>query len=111
MKFDDDDLEQLILDGIVEFAGLDPDGQMLYSFSSDIETKAPEIYHMVQKMHMQDIYTLWEMGFISMDITQVNPLARVTELAFDDEALSKLPTHMRIMLEQIKDAMRIEGGE
>lgn len=111
MNFNDDDLEQLILDGIVEFAGLDSNGDMLYSFSKDIETKAPAIYHMVQEMHMQDIYVLWEMGFIAMDVTQANPLARVTELAFDEEALSKLPTHMRIMLEQIKDAMRIEGGE
>lgn len=111
MKFNEDDLEQLILDGIVEFAGLDSDGEMLYSFSNDIETKAPEVYEMVQKMHMQDIYTLWEMGFLSMDITQENPLARVTELALDEEALETLPTHMRIMLEHIKNAMRIEGGE
>lgn len=111
MKFNDDDLEQMILDGIVEFAGLDSNGDMLYSFSKDIETKAPEIYRMVQKMHMDDIYTLWEMGFISMDVTEANPAARVTELAFDEEALSVLPTHMRLMLEQIKDAMRIEGGE
>jgi hypothetical protein len=111
MKFNEDDLEQMILDGIVEFAGLDSNGEMLYSFAKDIETRSPEVYKIVQQMHMQDIYTLWEMGFLSMDVTEANPLARVTERAFDEEALSALPTHMRIMLEQIKDAMRIEGGE
>lgn len=111
MSLNEDDLEQMILDGIVEFAGLDANGEMLYSFSSDIATKAPDVYEMVQEMHMQDIYILWEKGFLSMDITQANPLARVTELAFDEDALATLPTHMRLMLEHIKDAMRIEGGE
>lgn len=111
MKFNEEDLEQMILDGIIEFAGLDENGEMLYSFSKDIETKYPEIYRTVMEMHMQDIYYLWETGFITMDVTQPNPLARITEQAFDEEAVAALPTHMKIMLEQIKDAMRIEGGE
>jgi len=111
MKFNEEDLEQMILDGIIEFAGLDENGEMLYSFSRDIEAKYPDIYRTVMEMHMQDIYHLWEMGFISMDVTQQNPLARVTEKAFDGEAISALPIHMKIILEQIKDAMRIEGGE
>lgn len=111
MNFDDEQLERLILDGIVEFAGLDDNGEMLYSFSSDLEEKAPAIHKMVMEMHMQDIYYLWERGFLQMDVTLENPLATITPKALDDNSVSRLPKHMQIFLEQIKDAMRGRSGE
>lgn len=109
LNFDEEHLEQLILEGIVEFAGLDKNGEMLYNFTSDLETKAPGIHRIVMDLHMQDIYYLWEQGFLSMDATQANPLVKPTLKALDSDAIEGLPDHMQLLLEQIKDAMRIDG--
>jgi hypothetical protein len=106
LNFDDEKLEQLILDGIVEFAGLDQDGEMLYNFSNDLETKAPAIARMVQELHMQDIYYLWQQGFLSMDPTESSPLVNITERALDEDAVRSLPKELQVLLEQIKEAMR-----
>jgi hypothetical protein len=111
MQFDDEILEKLILDGIVEFAGLDKNGDMLYSFSEDLAERAPEIFNTVVELHMLDMYHLWESGFLAMDITESNPMIRLTAKAFDEDSLNNLPNQMQLMLEQIKDAMRIDGGE
>lgn len=111
MHFEDETLEQLILDGVVEFAGLDKNGQMLYSFSDDLSTKAPAIYKMVQKMHMDDIYYLWEKGFLSMDATVANPMVNITPLALNEGLVAELPEHLQLLLEQIMDAMRERHGE
>lgn len=109
LNFGDEHLEQLILDGIVEFAGLDKNGEMLYAFTPDLESKAPIIYKMVQETHMQDIYYLWEQGFLSMDATQANPLVLPTMKALDHAEVDKLPDYLQLLLEQIKEAMRIEN--
>lgn len=111
MNFNEEQLEQLILDGIVEFAGLDKDGEMLYSFAADLEKRAPAIHKMVKELHMQDIYYLWEHGYLSMDITKENPTATITPKALDEAAVNELPPHMQIFLEQIIDAMRETRGE
>lgn len=109
LNFEEEHLEQLILEGIVEFAGLDKNGEMLYSFTPDLETKAPGIHRMVMDLHMQDVYYLWEQGFLSMDATQKNPLVTPTPKALDPDAIENLPAHMQLLLEQIKEAMRIQN--
>lgn len=110
MNFDDEMLEKLILDGVVEFAGLDRNGEMLYSFSRDLENKYPEMFSMVMNMHMQDIYQLWELGFLNMDATQFNPTVSISPKALDEEELNKLPPQLRVLIDQIKDAMRDSPG-
>lgn len=106
MNFSEEHLEQLILDGIVEFAGLDKNGEMLYNFAPDLEQKAPEMHRLVQEMHMQDIYYLWQQGFLSMDITASAPLVTITKKALDDSELDKLPEQLRFLMEQLKEEMR-----
>jgi hypothetical protein len=108
LNFNEEHLEQLILEGIVEFAGLDKDGEMLYSFTPDLETKAPAIHRIVQDLHMQDIYYLWEQGYLQMDITKSNPLVTPTVKALDEEAVDQLPPYLKILIEQIKEEMRRE---
>lgn len=103
--FSDELLEKLILDGIVEFAGLDKNGEMLYSFSPDIETKAPGIFEVMMDFRMRDVRQLWALGFLDMDIAEVNPLVRLTSKAFNKEELAKLDKDLRISLEEIKRHM------
>lgn len=103
--FSDELLEKLILDGIVEFAGLDKNGEMLYSFSPDIETKAPGIFEVMMDFRMRDVRQLWALGFLDMDIAEINPLVRLTSKAFNKEELAKLDKDLRISLEEIKRHM------
>lgn len=111
MHFEDEMLEKLILDGLVEFSGVDKNGELLYNFADDIETRSPEMFRIIQQMHMNDIYYLWEKGFLSMDATEYNPVVNITKLAFDKEKVSELPDHLQLLLEQIMDAMRDRLGE
>lgn len=111
MDFNDDQLEQLILDGIIEFYGLDKNGEMLYGFPADLEERHPEIYGLIMSTHMQDIYELWELGFISMDVTSVAPTVRVAVKALDEEAVASLSPELRFTLEQILDLARQKEEE
>ena len=106
MNFDESMLEQLILDGIVEFAGLTPEGEMLYNFSEDLEEKAPAIFKMMMEIHTGEIHMLWEKGFLQMDVTKPNPLVNITEKALDPEEVDRLPKELQVTLRSIMDRMR-----
>lgn len=111
MNFSDEQLEKLILDGIVEFAGLDENNEMLYSFAEDLQEKMPDLYDLVMETHMRDIYELWERGFLQMDITAEQPLVRITEAALMPEAVETLEPYLRLALEQIVELSRKAEGE
>lgn len=108
--FDDNMLEKLILDGMVEFAGLDKrTGEMLYSFTDKAIQSDPDFFTNTMETQIRDIYTLWELGFLDMNIAEENPLVRITKRALDEEAVGSLPTDLRLALEQIIEMSRIEG--
>jgi hypothetical protein len=106
MDFRDELLEQLILDGIVEFAGLDKNGEMLYSFAEDIATKAPGIFEIMMDMRLRDIRQLWALGYLQMNISDSNPTVRLTKLALDNDALDRLDPDLRIALDELKQMMQ-----
>lgn len=105
MDMDDEMIERLILDGIVEFAGLDKDGEMLYSFAPNIEKLAPFIFEAIMNEHRNDVTALWQEGFLDMDVTKDNPVVKITPRALNEEALNSLPPHLRSVLEAIKHRM------
>jgi hypothetical protein len=107
--FDDSVLERLILDGMVEFAGLDrKTGEMLYSFTDKAITSLPDFFVTAMESQMKDIYTLWELGFLDMNISEENPLVKITKMALDPEFVDALPTELRLALEQIIEMTRID---
>lgn len=107
MNFDDERLEKLILDGIVEFAGLDEDGEMLYQFANDLEQKDPELFSFVINKHLSQIYELWELGFVVIDdITSPDPLVRISKLALDQEAVAGLRQELQFALKEIIEISR-----
>jgi hypothetical protein len=78
------DFDKMLLLGLIEPAALDPEtGEMLYSFSKDLEQ-------------------LWELGFISMDVTHQNPMVSLTPKAFDENEIKLLDEDMRFSLSEIK---------
>ena len=106
---DEELLERLILDGIVEVAGLDSKtGEMLYSFTKKV-LERPDLMAMITDTHVQEIYYLWEQGFLDMNMLEDNPTVRITPKALNDYEVDQLPPHLQIALRQIVEASRIDG--
>lgn len=81
--------EKMILEGVIEFSGMDEEtGEMLYNFAPHIEETHPDLFEKVVSQIQQEIYVLWEKGFLSMNITAENPLVQITPKALDQEAIA-----------------------
>jgi len=81
--------EKMILEGVIEFSGMDEEtGEMLYNFSPNIEETHPHLFEKVVSQIQQEIYILWEKGFLSMNITAENPLVQITNKALDEKAIA-----------------------
>ena len=100
-------LEELILSGAVEVAGLDENGEPLFSFTEKIFEVSPLIAHHMSEAFHQDIMALWELGYLSMDVTKDNPKVSITAMAVDRESIHSLPDHLRLTLNVIKEALRL----
>ena len=107
---DDEILEQLILDGAVEFAGLSESGEVLYNFTTNLKEVRPDLYDQVIDIQRRELLFLWTKGFLSMDITENNPMVTVTDKALDIEEVNKLPEHYRIMILEIAKALSGNGN-
>jgi hypothetical protein len=106
---DEEFLDILILEGVVEVAGIDSKtGEMLYSFTKKILDR-PELMAIITDTHVQEIYYLWEQGFLNMNMLEDNPTVRITSKALDDNEVDQLPLHLQIALRQIVEASRIDG--
>lgn len=107
MSDSDEYFEHLILSGAVEFAGIDSDtGEMLYSFSPDLETLDPDLYATFLADIEQEVYILWQKGFLDMNVAEDNPTIMLTEKALDDEAIkNELTVQQKQSLIVIKNIM------
>jgi hypothetical protein len=99
-------IDKLILDGAIEFRGIDEDGKFLYGFTENAKTVAPETYNNFVEGFYKHIIGLWEMGFLNMDITKENPLVMPTQKAFNKDAVALLPIHMQKALTFMIEAMK-----
>ena len=101
-------IEDLILNGIIEVAAMDPvTGEFLYNFTKDFKEAMPEVY----EIHMQYVYAevlyFWEKGFLLIDdFESDNPTIRLTNKALDEDALATLPKDKRLSLEELKRILR-----
>lgn len=104
-----DNLERLILDGIVEVSGIDSHtGEMLYQFTSYAKENFPELQQEVDDYFSQLIMFFWEQGFINMDFSEDNPAVTITDKALNEEHVSALTPELRSALQIILDALRIQ---
>lgn len=98
-------VERLILDGIVEAGGVDEDGKPTYKFTENARLIAPKLYdHFVNNFY-SDLLTLWEKGFVEMEITAENPRVILTDKYADEQALQTLTTQERKSLDVVIIAM------
>lgn len=83
-------IDDLILDGSLEVAAINENGEFLYHFTDKLVTNRPDIHQEFMEMMWLGVRHMWMKGFIDMDITQEEPMVRLTELAFDDNARKSL---------------------
>jgi hypothetical protein len=110
MQDDFDDMSEMMDDlmqqGALEIVGVDSEtGQFLYSFTEKLKEINPIIYQMMMESFYESIVRLWEKGFLSMDITEENPIVKATQKVFDQEAIEKLSAEDRVVLSDILSKM------
>ena len=104
-----DNLEQMILDGIVEVSGIDSHtGEMLYQFTDYARENFPELQQEADEYFMQLIMFFWEQGFVDMNFSEDGPTVAITEKALSEQHVSELTPELRSALQIILDALRIE---
>ena len=102
-------LDNLILQGAVEVSGMDMEtGEMLYNFTDKLADVMPDLYNEHMNSVNSEIMYFWQHGFLSMnDITEKNPIIRLTNKAFDDVEILKLPKNRLSSLNEIKRILKV----
>lgn len=101
-------VDKLILAGVVEVAGLDADsGDFVYSFTDRLGELAESIKDRMDEMFFEEVKTLWQMGFLNMDITSKNPTVTLAQRAMVEEEVQALEPRLKETLKYIMNAMRI----
>ena len=97
-------MEELILNGVVEVAGIDADtGEFLYNFTPKLRELMPDLWNERLDFIHNEIMYFWEKGFLdAAGMDDVNPVVLLTDLAHDEDAISELPPERQQSLREIK---------
>lgn len=97
-----DKIEELILSGALEVSGIDIDsGEMLYNFTDKLKDINPELFKDMSDYISTETMALWAEGFLDIDVTETNPMVKLTPKAFDDAEVNKLPKEKQYTLKEI----------
>jgi hypothetical protein len=100
-------IDNLVLMGYLDVVGIDSDsGEFLYGVSPEIKKLIPQIAEELNEMFLKQVENLWTKGFVSMDVTEQNPMVSLTELAFDQNKVDALSFEERNTLALIKEALK-----
>lgn len=97
-------IEELILSGVVEVAGIDTTtGEFLYNFTPKLREVMPEMYNERLEFVQAEVMFFLELGFLEIDgDPEDNPTIYLTEKSFDEEEVSQLPKDKQESLREIK---------
>jgi hypothetical protein len=97
-----DKIEDLILSGALEVAGMDIDtGDMLYNFTDKLKDVSPDLYKEMSDYISTETMSLWVDGFLDIDVTEKNPMVNLTDKAFDEVEVGKLSKEKQYTLKEI----------
>jgi hypothetical protein len=101
-KDEDDAIEKLILAGALEVAGIDIDtGEPVYNFTEKLIDVNPKLHSEVSTYFSRETMALWQEGFLDMDITEKNPIVRLTQKALDEIEVANLNKDKQYTLKEI----------
>jgi hypothetical protein len=94
--------EELILSGSLEASGMDLEtGEMLYTFTDKLKDFSPGLHKEFSNYFYQEMMSLWELGFIDIDLTEDDPHVRITEKALNIEETKSLEKNTLYSLREI----------
>ena len=83
-------IEHLILEGAAEVAGISLEtGEMMYTFTPKLQDVNPHLYHEVSSYIYGAVMSIWEKGFLEIDIMSADPLVSPTEKAYDKTVINE----------------------
>lgn len=95
-------ISDLILSGALEIAGIDMEtGEPLYNFTEKLADVNPELHNEMSTYLSKEAMALWQYGFISMDVTEKNPIIKLLPKAFDKSEIEKLDKNHQYTLKEI----------
>jgi len=101
-----DEIDRLILDGGLEFAGKDFEtGEALYKPTDRLKDIDAKLSEDLSVYFSEVTLRLWEKGFLDMDITQKDPLVRLAPKSFDIRSIKSLEKNERVVVEEIIKAL------
>ena len=108
--FDDEAISQivdnLILEGGIEFAGIDSEtGEIMYSITPKIKELMPELYEEHLNFINDELMALWQKGFVDIDFLSDDPLIYISDKSYDKSEVMKLSKEERWSLRELKRAI------
>lgn len=101
-------IDALILEGALEIEGIDQEsGQMIFSVTEKMKEIAPDIYNEFEETLYKTVLSLWENGFINMNMMDERPTVSPTEYALDRNTWKGLSAEELHVMNTIM--MRFEG--
>ena len=101
-----DDVDKLILNGGLEYAGKDLDtGELLYRPTDRLKDIDAKLSEDLSVYFSEITLKLWEKGFLDMDITQKDPLVKLAPKSFDITLIKSLDKNERVVIEEIIKAL------
>jgi hypothetical protein len=103
MSNEDNIIDDLILQGALEVAGIDSKtGEFLYSVTPKLKDIMPELYEEHLNTVNGEIMKLWENGFVDIDFNEDNPIVWLSPKANDPEAVASLSKDTRWALDEVR---------
>jgi hypothetical protein len=97
-----DIIDNLILNGGLEFAGKDSEtGEPLYKPTDRLKDIDNKLSEEMSIYFSEVVLKLWEKGFLDMDVTQKDPMVKLGPKSFDLTSIKSLPKDERVVVEQI----------
>jgi hypothetical protein len=95
-------IDDLILKGGLEFAGVDSEtGEPMYRPTGILKSIDPKLSNDMAVYFSATTLRLWEKGFIDMDVTLEDPLVKLADKSFDIEAVNSLDKEERVVIKEI----------
>ena len=104
---EDDLINNLILQGALEVAGLDSEtGEFLYAVTPKLKEVMPDMYEDHLKIVNRDLLNLWEKGYVNIDFFLPDPVVTISEKGVDKDEISKLTKPEIWALEEVKRLLK-----
>jgi hypothetical protein len=104
---EDDLINNLILQGALEVAGLDSEtGEFLYAVTPKLQDVMPDMYEDHLKVVNKDLLNLWEKGYLDIDFFLADPIVTISKKGLDKNEISKLTKPEIWALEEVKRLLK-----